>query len=180
MRDRNIKGSCSSVRAECLDVRPRPVLSFQTGLNIWVSFFLLKCCPGVCKVNYLLRVTPVLRTTSGAHVFDELVEKSLHRVVGGVTDTEIFRELQLPTEVNPNCQDPLRRLGLTSATTTAASAFLSCAASCNALVGNELGSRTLNELSTSQTAKKHTKPGMCCANENLSYHFKIFVKFMDI
>ena len=96
-----------------------------------VSFTLLKFCMGVCKVNYLLRVTPVQCTKSGAQVFDDLVEKSLRHIVGGVLDTEIFRELQLPAEVKLNCQNPTLGLGLTSATTTAASAFLSSAASCN-------------------------------------------------
>lgn len=31
---------------------------------------------GVCKVNYLLWVTPVQGRKSGAQVFDELIEKS--------------------------------------------------------------------------------------------------------
>ena len=43
--------------------------------------------------------------------------------------------------------EPNPRPGLTSATTTAASAFLSSAASCNALVGKALGSRRPNGLS---------------------------------
>ena len=121
--------------------------------NTHVSFTLLKFCMGVCKVNYLLRVTPVQCTKSGAQVFDELVEKSLRHIVGGVLDTEIFRELELPAEVKPNCENPTLGLGLTSATTTAASAFLSSAASWNALVGKTLGSRTPNELSAYLAAK---------------------------
>ena len=87
---------------------------------------------GVGKVNYLLRITPVQCTKSGAQVFGELEEKSLRHIVGGVLDSEIFRELQLPAEVRLNCQNPTLGLGLTSATTTAASAFLSSAASCKA------------------------------------------------
>ena len=121
--------------------------------NTHVSFTLLKFCMGVCKVNYLLRVTPVQWTKSGAQVFDELVEKSIRHIVGGVLDTKIFRELQLPAEVKLNCQNPTLGLGLTSATTTAASTFLSSAASCNALVGKALGSRTPNELSAYLAAK---------------------------
>ena len=74
--------------------------------NTHVSFTLLQFCMGVCKVNYLLRVTPVQCTKSGAQVFDELVEKSLRHSVGGVLDTEIFRELQLSAEVKLNCQNP--------------------------------------------------------------------------
>ena len=121
--------------------------------NTHVSFTLLKFCMGVCKVNYLLRVTSVQCTKSGAHVFYELVEKSLRHIVGGVLDIEIFRELQLLAEVKPNCQNQTLGLGLTSATTTAASAFLSSAASCNALVGNALDSRTPNELPAYRAAE---------------------------
>ena len=123
---------------------------------------------GVCKVNYLLRVPPVEVTKSGAQIFDKLVEKTLRHIVEGVLDTEIFRELQPPTDVKPNSQCPTPRLGLTqrqkqrsgsivghltSATTKAAVAFLFSAASCNALVGNALGIRVPNELSTYIAAK---------------------------
>ena len=58
--------------------------------NTDVSFTLLKFFMGVCKVNYLLRVTPVQCTKSGAQVFGALVEKSLLHIVGGILDTEIF------------------------------------------------------------------------------------------
>ena len=121
--------------------------------NTHVSFTLLKFCMGVCTVNCLLRVTPVQCTKSGAQVFDESVEKSLRHVAGGVLDTELCGGLQLPSDVKPNCQNPTLGPGLTSATTTAASAFLSSAASCNALVGKALGSKTPNELSAYMAAK---------------------------
>ena len=76
-----------------------------------VSFTLLKFCLRVCEVNYLVRVTPVQGTKSGAELFDELVEKSLRHIVGGVLDIDIFRELQLPTDVKANCQNPTLGLG---------------------------------------------------------------------
>ena len=59
-------------------------------------------------------------------------------MVGGTVDTTVFKELQLPTKPT-SAEAPTLRLGLTSAVTVAASAFLASAASCNALVGSMLG-----------------------------------------
>ena len=92
--------------------------------NTNVSFTLLKFCLGVCKVTYLPLLTPVQCKKSGAQVFDELVKKSVRHIAGGDLDTEIFSELQLPSHVKPNCQNPTLRPGHASAiTTTSASAF---------------------------------------------------------
>ena len=119
-----------------------------------MSIYLLKFCLRVCELNYFLRVTPVQCTKSGDHVFDELVEKHLLHIAGGVLDNEILRKLQLPTNAKTNCQNPTLGLRPTSTTTTAASAFLSSAASCNDLDGKTLGSRTPNELSSYPVAKE--------------------------
>ena len=43
--------------------------------NSHVSFTLLKLCLGVCKINFLLRVTPADSTASGVALFDNLLEK---------------------------------------------------------------------------------------------------------
>ena len=119
-------------------------------------------------MNYLLRVNPVQCAKSGANIFDELVEKSLRHIVGGFLDTEIFRELQLPADVKPNCENPALGLGLPSANTTAASAFLSFAASWNALVGNALGSRTPNEIPAYPPAKSAYEPwSVQCKQESV-------------
>ena len=51
--------------------------------NEHVSFTLLKFCLGVCKINYLLRVTPVQCTKPGEQLFDKFLENGLRTVVGG-------------------------------------------------------------------------------------------------
>ena len=143
--------------------------------NTHVSFTLLKFCVGVCKVNYFPRVTPVQCTKSCAQVFDKLVEKSLRHIVGGVLDTETFRELQLPTDVKPNCQNPTLGLGHTSATTTSAPAFLSSAASCYAYLGILSVVGRPMSFPHIWRQKPRTKLGPCSANKNLCYHFKRFL-----
>ena len=106
--------------------------------NSQVAFTLLKFCLEVCKINYMLRVTPVECCMDGAKLYDTLVEETLRTMVGGTLDTIVFKELQLPTKPT-SAEVPTPGLGLTSAVTTAPSAFLAPAASCNALVGSMLG-----------------------------------------
>ena len=50
--------------------------------NAHVSFTLLKFCLGVCKINYLLRVTSVQCTKLGAQLFDKFIENGLRTIVG--------------------------------------------------------------------------------------------------
>ena len=49
--------------------------------NAHVSFTLLKFRLGVCKINYLLRVTPVQCTKLGAQLFNKFLENSLRTIV---------------------------------------------------------------------------------------------------
>ena len=98
-------------------VSPHSIPSIKTCIVLHMMQYLLSAWGAgplhpLPPVNYLLRVTTVQCTKSGAQVFDELVEKSLRHIVGGVLDTEIFRELQLPAEVKLNCQSPTLGLGL--------------------------------------------------------------------
>ena len=120
--------------------------------NAHVSFTLRKFCLGVCKINYLLRVTPVQCTKLGTQLFDKLQENGRRTIVGGMLDHELFRELQLPAKSGPNCKDPTLGLGFTSATTTAASAFLTSAASSNNLVDAALGVQTPHGFTTYEAA----------------------------
>ena len=60
---------------------------FVTLENAHVSFTLLKFCLGVCKINYLLRVTPVQCTKLGAQLFDKFFENGLRIIVGGCLTT---------------------------------------------------------------------------------------------
>ena len=106
--------------------------------NSQVAFNLLKFCLGVCKVHYVLRVTPVECCMDGAKLYDTLVEETLRTMVGGTLDTLVFKELPLPTKPT-SAGVPTLGLGLTSAVTIALSAFLASSASCNALVGSILG-----------------------------------------
>ena len=55
--------------------------------NAHVSFTLLKFCLGVCKINYLLKVTPVQCTKFGAELFDKFLENGLRTIVGGCVTT---------------------------------------------------------------------------------------------
>ena len=50
--------------------------------NSQVAFNLLKFCLGVCKVNYMLRFTPVECSTAGGKLYETLVEEAL-RTIGG-------------------------------------------------------------------------------------------------
>ena len=59
--------------------------------NAHVSFTVLKFCLGVCKINYLLRVTPVQCTKLGAQLFDKFLENGLHTIVGGCLTTNYSR-----------------------------------------------------------------------------------------
>ena len=52
-----------------------------------VSFTLLKFCLGVCKINYLLSVTPVQCTKLGAQLFDKFLENGQRTIVGGCLTT---------------------------------------------------------------------------------------------
>ena len=122
--------------------------------NAHVSFTLLKFCLGVCKINYLLRVTPVQCTKLGAQLFDKFLENGLRTIVGGMLDYELFLELQLPANGGPNCEDPTLGLGFTSAITTAASAFLTSAASSNDQVDVALGDQTPHRLTTYEAAQQ--------------------------
>ena len=72
-------------------------------------------------------------------------------MVGGALDTAVFKELQLPTKPT-SPEVPKLGLGLTSAVTTAPSAFLASAASCNALVGPMLGNSSSTALTTYERA----------------------------
>ena len=78
-------------------------------------------------------------------LYDTLVEEALRTMVGGTFDTAVFKELQLPTKPT-SPEVPTLRLSLTSAVTTALSAFLASAASCNALVGSMLGNSSSTAL----------------------------------
>ena len=115
---------------------------------------LLKFCLGVCKTNYLLRVTPAQCAKLGAQLFDKFLEYGLRTIVGGMLDHELFLKLQLPAKSGPNCKDRTLGLGFTSAITTAASAFLTPAAYSNNLVDAALGDQTPHELTTYEAAQQ--------------------------
>ena len=74
--------------------------------------------------------------------------------MGGILDHELFLELQLPTNGGPNCKAPTLGLGLTFAITTAASAFLTSAASSTNLVDAALGDQTPHGLTTYEAAQQ--------------------------
>lgn len=80
---------------------------------------------GVCKIDYVLRVTPVVCTEACAILFNEVVQKTLRSIGGGVHNMEIFKQLQLPTRVVLNDDAAALGLGLTSAGSTSASAVFS-------------------------------------------------------
>ena len=69
-------------------------------------------------------------------------------------DHELFLELQLPAKSGPNCKDPILGLGFTSAITTAASAFLTSAASSNDLFDSALGDHRPHGLTTYEAAQQ--------------------------
>ena len=69
-------------------------------------------------------------------------------------DHELFLELQLPAKCDPNCKDPTLGLGFTSAITSAASAFLTSAASSNNLVDPALGDQAPHGLTTYEAAQQ--------------------------
>ena len=69
-----------------------------------VAFHLLKACLGVCKINYLLRVTPPACTGPGALIFDRMMQSAQRTIVGGTLDSAIFRELQLPVAIKTDTQ----------------------------------------------------------------------------
>ena len=116
--------------------------------NSQVAFNLLFCL-GVCKVNYMLRVTPVEYCMVGGKPYDTLV--ALRTMVGGTLDTAIFKELQLLTKPT-SPEVPTLGLGLTSAVITTPSAFLASASSCNALVGSMLDSSSWTALTAYERA----------------------------
>ena len=69
-------------------------------------------------------------------------------------DHELFLELQLPAKSGPNCKDPTLGLGFTFAITSAASAFLTSAASSNDLFDAALGDQTPHGLTTYEAAQQ--------------------------
>ena len=91
--------------------------------NSQVAFNLLKFCLGVCKVNNMSRVTPAECCMAGGKLYDTLVEEALRTMVGGTLDTAIFKELQLLPTKTTSPEVRTLGLGLTSAFTTAPSAF---------------------------------------------------------
>ena len=69
-------------------------------------------------------------------------------------DHELFLEHQLAAKGGPHRKDPTLGLGFTSAITTAASAFLTSAASSNDLVDAALGDQTPHGLTTYEAAQQ--------------------------
>lgn len=98
--------------------------SLLTLEDTQVALHLLRTCFGVCRINYLLRVVPPHSTAKGAAEFDTAVEATLRGLMGGVLDTNTFRELQLPVAPFGPFK-PTFGIGLRSAKLTAAAAFLS-------------------------------------------------------
>ena len=89
---------------------------------------------------------------AGGKLYDTLVEEALRTMVGGTLDSAIFKELHLPAKpTSPEVQT--LGYGLTSTVTTAPSAFLASAASCNPLVGSMLGNSSSTELTAYERAK---------------------------
>ena len=122
-------------KIQCLKHLFENVAAFEKSQ---VAFNLPKFCARVCKVNYMLRVTPLECCTDGGKLYDNLVEKTLRTMVGGTLDTTVFKELQLPTRLT-SAEVLNLALGPTSVVTIAQSAFLASSAGCNALVGSVLG-----------------------------------------
>ena len=119
--------------------------------NSQVAFNLLNICLGMCKVNLMLRATPVECCLAGGKLYDTLVEEALRTMVDGTLDTAVFKKLQLPTKPT-SPEVPTLGLGLTSAVTIAPSAFLASAASRNALVGSMLGNSSSTALKAYERA----------------------------
>ena len=109
-------------------------------------------------------------TKLGAQLFDKFLENGQRTIVGGMLDHDLFLELQLPAKSGPNCKDPTLGLGLTSAITTAASAFLTSAASSNNLVDAALGDQTPHGLMRQHN--RHTKRGLRSVSNSRSCHFR--------
>ena len=125
-------------------------------------------------MNYLLRVTPVQCTKLAAELFDKFLENGLRTIVGGMLDHELFLELQLPANSGPNCKDPTLGLGFTSAVTTAASAFVTSAASSNNLVDAALGDQTPNGLTTYEAAQQAYETWSAQCEQQLVLPFQAF------
>ena len=92
-----------------------------------------------------IRVIPTHAALKGARLFDEIMEDALRRLLGGVLDSEMFKELQLP--VNDKKDQPTFGVGLTSAANTAAAAFLASASLTKRLCDSFPGTRPNSPLS---------------------------------
>ena len=136
-----------------------------------VSFTLRKFCLGMCKINYLLRVTPPGSTGSGAALFDNLMEKFMPRILGGTLDSEVFKELQIPMRTNP--EHPHIGIGFTSACDTAASAFLSSASRCNKLVEMAVTGSAVKDLGSIVSQKTCMMHGQSSAKKKRFYRFRL-------
>ena len=118
-----------------------------------VAFQLFRSCLGVCRINYLLRVIPTKATLKGAEEFDELMENALRRLIGGVLDKDIFKELQLPVkDISKNT--PTFGVGITSAVHTAASAFLASCSLTRKLCNELPGTRSTTPLSEDEEVRE--------------------------
>ena len=97
---------------------------------IWSGIYTVSF--GVCKINYLLSVTPADFTASRAGLVGNLLEKCMRSILGGALDSEVFKKIQLPMKTNP--EHLHIGIRLSSACDTAASSVLPSASACNKLV----------------------------------------------
>lgn len=145
--------------------------------NSHISFSLLKFYLGVCKINYLPRVTPIHATSSGAGLLYELLAKCLRRISGGTLDSEVFKELRLPITVT---REHLHiGISLASARGTAAAAFLSSASACNRLTEKALTGSALRDSTSAVSRKMCMIYGHRSASKTMFYRFRLF-KLTDL
>lgn len=99
----------------------RPLLEAVVKLeDLQVALSLLRTCFGICRLTYLLRAIPSAQTQKGAKAFDVMIEDFVRKLLGGVLDHTIFKELQLPL----SSKKPSLGIGLSSAVSSSPPAFL--------------------------------------------------------
>ena len=108
----------------------------------------------------------------GAKLFDGLIEKCHGRILGGTLDKAVFKELQLP--VNTSSDNPHLGIGLTSASDTAAAAFIASSTACGKLVSVALTGSILQGLRGYAFAKQAHAAWASQCEEGAALPFEAF------
>lgn len=99
-----------------------------------VAFTLLKKCASVCRIAYLLRVTPPSLSLPAAKLVDKLVSGALRGQLNGTLPDSLMSELALPVR----SEIPTFGIGLTSAEDIASASYLASIISARPLMQNLL------------------------------------------